>query len=81
MELSDHTEEDSPFRIADQNSSWGKSYWLHLVLIAGKEATLKKFVESKRAILVLCGLKLFNLMLEMVKLKGPLNYGPLMKNV
>ena len=69
VELSNHTEEDFPTRIADQNSSWGISYWLHLVLIAEKAATLRIFAESKPAIPVLCGLELFNLLLE-IKLKS-----------
>ena len=69
VELSDHTEEEFPSRIADQNSSWGISYWLHLVLIAEKEAILRIFVESKPVKLVLCGLELFNLLLE-IKFKS-----------
>ena len=68
-ELSNHTEEVFPSRIADQNSSWGISYWLHLVLIAEKEAILRIFVESKPVKLVLCGLELFNLLLE-IKFKS-----------
>jgi len=64
VELSNHNEEYFRARFADHYSSWGISYWLHLVLIGEKEATLKKFAESKPAILVLCGLELFNLLLE-----------------
>lgn len=56
MELADHTGEDFQAHVADQNSSWGITYWLPLVLIAEKEATLKKFVESKHAKSVLYGL-------------------------